>query len=389
MTKRNQSFEAFSAGYLFPEIRRRVEAFVKEHEKVELISLGIGDTTHPLTPHVVKGLEEAAHRMGDRGGYSGYGHERGEKGLRTKISERIYHGKIHPDEIYISDGCKCDLGRWQALFGGEVSIAVQDPAYPVYVDGSLLHGVKKIHYLPCDKENHFFPQLNGMPHVDLIYFCSPNNPTGAVATHAMLEELVEVAKQQHAILLFDAAYAEFIQDPTLPKSIYEIPGARSVAIELNSFSKLAGFTGMRLGWSVVPHELKYECGASVAKDWDRVISTIFNGASNIIQRGGEAVLDEKGWTETKQVISYYLNNAALLKRCFEKEGLKVYGGVNAPYLWVHFPGRKSWDVFEEFLKRYQLITTPGAGFGPAGEEYIRISAFNHLSEIEKAVQRIS
>ncbi len=268
-------------------------------------------------------------------------------------------------------------------------MAVQDPAYPVYVDGSLLQEVQNIEYLSCVKENHFFPDFKAMPRTDLIYFCSPNNPTGAVATHEQLEELVSIATKNRSLIIFDAAYAEYIQDETLPRSIYEIPGARQVAIEMNSFSKLAGFTGVRLGWSVVPPELKYECGTSVSRDWDRVVSTIFNGASNIIQKGGEAVLEDQGWAETQQTIAYYLENASLLKHTLEKRGLSVFGGKNAPYLWAYFPKRDSWDVFEEFLEKYQLITTPGAGFGPAGEGYVRFSAFNHRLSIEKAVQRLN
>lgn len=388
MTKRNGAFDSLRGNYLFQEIKQRVTLFKQKKPEAELISLGVGDTTQPLTPHVVKALMKGAEKLGNKETYTGYGSERGERPLREKINQRLYKGNLDPDEIYISDGCKCDIGRWQTLFGREVTVAVQDPAYPVYVDGSLLQGVPSIQYLPCTRENHFFPDFKAMKRSDLIYICSPNNPTGAVATHAMLEELVFMAKKNHSLILFDAAYSEFIQDPSLPKSIYEIPGARSVAIEMSSFSKLAGFTGLRLGWSVVPKELKYEGGEFVSSDWDRVVSTIFNGASNLIQKGGEAVLDETGWPETRDVIAYYLKNATLLKSTLEKKGFEVYGGVNAPYLWVYFEGKTSWEMFDIFLEEHELITTPGSGFGPSGEGYLRLSALNHFSAISLARQRL-
>ena len=238
--------------------------------------------------------------LGTRAGYSGYGSSQGLESLRCNIKAKIYYNTIQTDEIFISDGAKCDIGRLQMLFGKNVSIAVQDPAYPVYVDGSLIQGVETIVSMPCSPENDFFPNLKALPRTDLIYFCSPNNPTGTAATKAQLEQLVTYAAKNRSIIIFDAAYANFIQDPNLPKSIYEIPGATEVAIEVGSFSKLAGFTGVRLGWTVVPNALKYDDGSSVKADWNRLVSTVFNAASNIAQHGGNAVLEAQGLNEIKK-----------------------------------------------------------------------------------------
>lgn len=388
MVKRNPNFSHLSENYIFSKIAKRVNAYLQKHPKAKLIRLGVGDTTQPLSPHVVDALVKEAELLGTAEGYRGYGEERGDLGLREKIAARIYNNTVDPNEIYIADGCKPDLGRWQACFGGSARVAIQDPAYPVYVDGSLFHGVKNMQLLPCTKDNHFFPDYAKVKECDLIYVCNPNNPTGAVATHAMLEELVAVARKNKSIILYDAAYAQFLQDHTLPSSIYDIPGSRDVAIEMGSFSKLAGFTGLRLGWSVVPNELKYEDGTPLAPDWQRTCTTIFNGASNIVQKAGEAVLSERGWEESKRTISYYLGNAKLLKEALEKQGLEVYGGINAPFLWVHYEGRKSWDVFDELLEKYQLITTPGSGFGPAGEGYVRFSSFGHRKDVQEAIERL-
>lgn len=274
------------------------------------------------------------------------------------------------------------------LLGSEISVAIQDPAYPVYVDGSLIQGVKDMTFMPCTPENHFFPDLKNIFHADLIYFCSPNNPTGAVATKDQLRELVRFAKKNRSMILFDAAYSNYIQDPDLPRSIYEIEGAREVAIEINSFSKLAGFTGIRLGWSIVPEELKYEDGASVRADWNRITSTIFNGASNIAQLGGIAVLEEKGWNEVAHLTQFYLENAKIIRETLQSLGYEVYGGVNAPYLWVRFRGKNSWDVFQKLLEKCHVVSTPGAGFGPAGEGFIRFTAFGHRENILEAAGRL-
>lgn len=387
--KRNPTLSKLKTSYLFPEINLRKRQFLAQHPEASLISLGIGDTTEPLPGIIAGELAEASEGLGTAAGYSGYGPEQGQKALREKISKQIYANLVSPDEIFISDGAKCDLGRLQMLFGSDVSIAVQDPAYPVYIEGSLIQGVKTIIHLPCLPENNFFPDLKAVPRSDLIYFCSPNNPTGAVATRAQLEELVRFAEANRSIIIFDSAYANYIKDPSLPKSIFEIEGAKKVAIEISSFSKLAGFTGVRLGWTVVAEELRYDDGTSVKADWNRLISTVFNGASNIVQKGGCAVLEDNGLQAVTALVDYYLENAKIIKVCMENLGYEVYGGDNAPYLWVRFKGQKSWDVFQHFLEKYHVVTTPGAGFGPGGEEFLRFTAFGHRENVLEAVSRLS
>nr|MBA3816945.1 LL-diaminopimelate aminotransferase [Parachlamydiaceae bacterium] len=294
MTKRNENLKQLSANYLFPEINRRKQLFLEQSPHASLISLGIGDTTEPIPHSISSGLAAAASQLGTLKGYSGYGPEQGIKSLRDAIASKLYRNIVSAEDVFISDGAKCDIGRLQQLFGKEVTVAVQDPAYPVYVDGSLLQGVKQFVYLPCTPENNFWPEWDNSPRTDLIYICSPNNPTGTVATRKQLEELIALAKKNHSIIIYDAAYANYIRDPALPSSIFEIKGADEVAIEVNSFSKLAGFTGVRLGWTVIKDALKYEDGTSVKADWKRVVSTIFNGASNIAQAGGLSVLADQG-----------------------------------------------------------------------------------------------
>ncbi|MDP1835764.1 MAG: LL-diaminopimelate aminotransferase [Chlamydiales bacterium] len=399
MVKRNADIAKLAGGYLFPEINRRKLQFLQQNPKAHLISLGIGDTTLPIPKSAVDGFVEAANRLGNRDTYTGYGPERGSPVLRGRIADVLYHGLVSPDEIFVSDGAKCDLGRLQALFGRNLSIALQDPAYPVYVDSAVLGGITGsyseevlgyagITYMRCVPENGFFPELNKYPRTDLIYFCSPNNPTGTVATREQLEQLVAYAKTNRSIIVFDNAYSSYIQDPALPKSIFEIDGAREVAIEVGSFSKLAGFTGVRLGWTIVPKELKYDDGHSVKSDWERITSTIFNGASNIAQAGGAALLTPEGMQQAQDLISYYLTNAKLLRKKLEELNIAVYGGEHAPFLWVRFPGQHSWDVFEKLLNDAHLITTPGIGFGPSGESFVRLSALGKRSDIEEACQRL-
>lgn len=386
--KRNPHLAALSSNYLFPEINTRKQTFLAKHPQASLISLGIGDTTEPIPSSIVESLKQASQRLGTKEGYSGYGSEQGNQALREKIAAKIYHHRVCAEEVFISDGAKCDIGRLQVLFGSSIKIAVQDPAYPVYVDGSLLQGISTITPLPCLPENGFFPNLDLAASTDLIYFCSPNNPTGAVATHTQLKSLVDFAKTHRSILLFDAAYSTYIQDPSLPKSIYEIEGAHEVAIEIHSFSKLAGFTGIRLGWTVIPEALRYEEGHSIRSDWNRLTSTLFNGASNIAQAGGLAALEEQGLQEIAHQTQFYMENAALLKATLQSLDYTVYGGVNAPYLWLHFPGKKSWDMFQYFLERFHIITTPGSGFGPGGEGFLRLTAFGHRKDILEAIDRL-
>ena len=403
MVKRNPNIAKLPAGYLFPEIGRRRRALLEKHPDAKVISLGIGNTTEPLTPHIAAGLRDAAVRLGTAAGYSGYDDDpKGQallQNLKAGISEKWYRGRVAPEEIYISDGAKCDCGRLQLLFGAGASVAVQDPAYPVYVDGSVMIGASGAHdaergqfggiaYLPCTPANEFFPELSSAPRTDLVYFCSPNNPTGAVSTRGQLKALVDFARRNGSIVVFDAAYAAFIREQGLPRSIFEIEGAREAALEVNSFSKPIGFTGVRLGWTVIPKELAFEDGSPVGRDWSRVTSTVFNGASNIAQYGALAALDDEGLAEMRKTVDYYMENARIIKAGLAGLGLTSYGGVNSPYVWAEFPGRKSWDVFTEILEKAHVVTTPGSGFGPSGEGFIRFSAFGHRADVEEAVGRL-
>ncbi|MCL2067354.1 MAG: LL-diaminopimelate aminotransferase [Treponema sp.] len=397
MIKRNPCIANIKAGYLFPEIAKRRREYAAAHPDAKIISLGVGNTTEPVLPHINAGLVEGAKKLGTVEGYSGYQDE-GLILLREKISAVFYGGQFAADEIFISDGAKCDIGRLQLLFGAGTRVAVQDPSYPVYVDGSVLigaagefagDGYKGITYLPCTAENDYFPDLSMLPPNCLIYFCSPNNPTGAVSTREQLGALVKAAQKNGSFIIFDAAYSEYIRDSGLPRSIFEIEGARTCAIEVNSFSKPAGFTGVRLGWSVVPKELKYSGGESVNADWARIAGTIFNGASNIAQAGGLAALDGNGLKEVRELCDFYLGNARLIRGTLEKLGIKCVGGDNSPYIWAHFPGQDSWEVFAKILDRCQVVTTPGSGFGPAGQSFIRFSAFGHRADVEQACHRLS
>jgi len=397
MLKRNPCIVNIKAGYLFPEIAKRRREYAVAHPEARIISLGVGNTTEPILPHIDAGLVEGARKLGTVEGYSGYQDE-GLLALREKISQVFYHGQCAADEIFISDGAKCDIGRLQLLFGAGTPVAVQDPSYPVYVDGSVLigagggwegSGYRGITYLPCTADNGYFPDLSRLPPHCLIYFCSPNNPTGAVSSRGQLKELVEAARKNGSFIIFDAAYSEYIRDPGLPKTIFEIEGARSCAIEVNSFSKPAGFTGVRLGWTVVSMELKYSGGESVHADWSRIMSTIFNGASNISQAGGLAALDNEGQREIRELSDFYLGNAKLIREALQKLGVSCVGGDNSPYIWARFPGRDSWEVFSEILEKCQVVTTPGSGFGPAGQSFVRFSAFGHRADVEEACARLA
>lgn len=385
--KRNENFKYLKVSYIFPEVNMRKELFLEEHPEAHLLSLGVGDTTKPISKSITKALFQAAKDLGTSDGYSGYGPEQGIFELRRKIAEKIYRNHIKEEEVFISDGAKCDLSRLQMMFGRDISIAVQDPTYPVYVEGSIIMGVKEIVPMPCNPENNFFPDLKSLPRTDLIYFCSPNNPTGAVATRKQLEELVAFAKKNRSIIIFDSAYSIYIQEDFLPKSIYEIEGAKEVAIEVSSFSKLSGFTGVRLGWTIVPKDLKYDDGNSVRADWDRMMTTLFNGASNISQKGGLAVLEDQGMLECKEIAHYYLENAKIIKDTLQTLRYEVFGASNAPYVWVRFK-KPSWDIFQEFLEKYNLITTPGSGFGPSGEGFLRLTSFGKREDVLEAMQRL-
>ena len=403
MIERNTGFANLAAGYLFPEVAKRRREYQAAHPDAKIISLGIGNTTEPLTPHIAKAMADYAMGLGTAAGYSGYGDEQGNNALREKIAKTYYKGMATADEVFISDGAKCDIARIQVLFGRKTPIAVQDPAYPVYVDGSVIvgsagksgkNGYKGVVYLPCTAENDFFPDLNLIPDSSLIYFCSPNNPTGAAASKEQLTKLVKYALKHECIIIYDAAYFAFVRNKGVPKTIYEIEGARKCAIEINSYSKLAGFTGVRLGWSVVPSEIKFADGTPVKQDWNRVMTTLFNGASNIAQAGGLAALDPEGRKETKGLVDYYLANAKLMKKAltgknFAAAGVKVYYTGDSPYLWVYFPQFKSWDIFDKILDECNVVTTPGAGFGPSGEHYLRFSCFGHRADVEEACRRLA
>ena len=399
MVARNSNIAKLPGGYLFPEINRHKAKCSEKNPGATIISLGIGNTTEPLMPHIAEGLVKAAAGLGTSEGYSGYGDEQGFAALREAIAGKLYGGLVKPEEVLASDGAKCDIGRLQLLFGANVSVAVQDPSYPVYVDGSVIMGASGtfdestrqfdgIVYMPCLPENQFFPDLASLPRTDLIYFCSPNNPTGAVATKAQLKDLVDFALANRSIIIFDSAYSEYISDPELPKSIFEIEGARRCAIEVSSFSKPVGFTGLRLGWTVCPKELVFDDGSPVLADWNRIMTTVFNGASNLVQHGGLAALDDQGLAEMRQTVGFYMENAAIIKQCLSDMGLEVYGGTNAPYIWTRFPGRKSWEVFAQILNSAFVVTTPGSGFGPAGEGFLRFSAFGHREQVIEATERL-
>ncbi len=396
----NINYDKLGAGYLFPEIARRAKAFAETHPGVELHRLGIGDTTQPLAPSVVRALQEGAERLSRADTYTGYGDYEGEAFLREAIRDVYRERQIELalDEIFVSDGAKSDSGNIQSIFGPDNVVAVQDPAYPVYVDTNVMAGRTEsfntvtgqyagIVYMPCHEHNGFFPDLPGEK-VDLIYLCSPNNPTGAVATREQLARFVEYARQVRAVIIFDAAYSAFISDPRLPRSIYEVGGAKECAIEVNSFSKSAGFTGVRLGWSVVPKSLCIEDAPAgkVNALWYRRQSTFFNGASNVVQYGGAAALSPKGRRECQTIVDYYMQNARIIREGLTGLGLTCYGGDNAPYIWAKTPnGTRSWDFFDKLLREAHVVTTPGSGFGPSGEGYIRLSAFGRRESTERAV----
>lgn len=403
MAKINLHYRKLCAGYLFPEIGRRIKVYQQENPQAKVHRLGIGNTTEPLTPSVVSGLRDAVDRLAVIETYTGYGDEQGEEVLREALA-RFYLQRgvnLDKDEFFISDGAKPDAGNIQSIFSTANLVAFQDPAYPVYVDSNVIAGRSGAYndnkgnysgfvYMVCNSENGFIPEPPGGK-VDMIYLCSPNNPTGAVAEHKELEKFVDYAREQKAVIIFDASYAEFISDSTLPKSIYEIEGAKECAIEINSFSKFAGFTGVRLGWAIVPHALICEDSepGELHRFWLRRQTTYFNGASNISQGGGLAVLSKEGLKECAAVIGYYMENARVIREGLLDKGLQVYGGLNAPYLWLKVPrGLSSWEFFDKLLYEAQVVGTPGSGFGPSGEGYFRLSAFGHREDIEDAVKSI-
>ncbi|RAM51800.1 MAG: LL-diaminopimelate aminotransferase [Hapalosiphonaceae cyanobacterium JJU2] len=402
----NDNYLKLKAGYLFPEIARRVNAFAEANPDAKIIRLGIGDVTEPLPEACRTAMIKAVEEMGDRATFKGYGPEQGYAWLREKIAQSDFQARgceIDASEIFISDGSKCDTGNILDIFGKDNTIAVTDPVYPVYVDTNVMAGntgiandkgeFEGLVYLPITAENNFTATIPSQK-VDLIYLCFPNNPTGAVATKEHLQAWVEYARANGSIIFFDAAYEAYITDPEIPHSIYEIAGARECAIEFRSFSKNAGFTGTRCALTVVPKTLtaKAADGSNVElwKLWNRRQSTKFNGVSYIVQRGAEAVYSEDGQAQTKALISFYLENAKIIREQLTAAGLAVYGGVNAPYVWVKTPNAlSSWDFFDKLLHTCNVVGTPGSGFGAAGEGYFRISAFNSRENVEEAMKRIT
>ena len=403
----NENFLKLKAGYLFPEIARRVKAFVDGNPEAakRLIRCGIGDVTEALPEAVRYAMHEAVDEMGSRGTFKGYGPEQGYDFLRNAIADHDFKARginVDADEIFISDGSKCDTGNILDIFGRGNKIAITDPVYPVYVDTNVMIGntgdadengaYAGLTYLKCGPENGFVPAIPN-ERVDLVYLCYPNNPTGAVATRAQLEAWVQYALKNDTIILFDAAYEAFIRDPEIPRSIFEIEGARDCAIEFRSFSKNGGFTGMRCAFVVIPKGLTGKTADGTRQAihplWSRRHSTKFNGASYIIQKGAEALYTDEGKSQVKALIEHYMGNAALLVQACKDAGLNVYGGVNAPYVWVGCPaGVTSWQMFDKMLNEANVVITPGSGFGSAGEGYFRISAFNSRANVEEVCTRI-
>lgn len=401
----NDHFQKLPGSYLFAEIARRVKVYQQEHPEADIIRLGIGDVTKPLVPAVIEAMHKAVDEMGCQETFRGYGPDFGYDFLVNAIRENDYASRgveLAFDEVFISDGAKSDVGNIQELFSEDAVIAVTDPVYPVYVDSNAMAGRageyvgdrwNKLVYLPCNAENGFVPPVPDRP-VDVIYLCYPNNPTGTVLTKEQLKVYVDWAKKNGAIIIYDAAYRAFITTPGVPLSIYEVEGAREVAIECNSFSKTAGFTGTRCAYTVVPHEV---CGLDSQGNkvelnamWKRRMATKFNGVSYPIQRAAAAVYTEAGQKQIKEVIDSYMANAKIIRESLVEQGFTVFGGVDAPYIWLKVPeGMTSWEFFDLLLDKCHIVGTPGSGFGPSGEGYFRLTAFNTLEKTKQAMERVS
>ena len=400
----NENYLKLKAGYLFPEIGRRVAAFSEANPDAAVIKLGIGDVTEPLPPAIVEAMHAAVDELATRDSFHGYGPEQGYAFLRDAIAETDYQARgvnITSDEVFVSDGSKCDTGNFLDILGADNTIAITDPVYPVYVDTNVMAGhtgdadeqgrYGKLVYLPVTEENNFVADLPSSP-VDIIYLCYPNNPTGTVASKETLEKWVRYAQENNSLILFDAAYEAFVSDDSVPRSIFEIEGAREVAVEFRSFSKNVGFTGVRCAFTVVPKDLKVtaSCGTEVALHqlWNRRQSTKFNGASYVVQKGAAAAYSPAGREQMKGLIDFYMTNAKLLREGLESVGITVYGGVHAPYVWLKTPNNlSSWDFFDLLLEKGHLVGTPGSGFGASGEGYFRLSAFNSRENVETAIER--
>lgn len=401
MVQINENYAKLPGSYLFSDIAHRTAAFAEMHPEMKLIKMGIGDVTQPLAPAVIEALHEGVDDLAHKESFAGYGPEQGYEWLCCAIVQADFEARgvdLAPDEVFISDGAKSDCGNIGDILGPDNIIAVCDPVYPVYVDANAMAGRAgdydataekwtKIHYMPCMAENDFCPAIPDIP-VDVIYLCSPNNPTGTVLNREQLQKWVDYANEHESLIMFDAAYERFIVEEDIPHSIYEIPGAKTCAIEFRSFSKTAGFTGARCGYTVVPHDLIRD-GQSLNAMWNRRQTTKFNGASYVIQKGAAAIYTPEGAREIEATLDYYRNNARVIKEALTDVGFVVYGAVNSPYAWVKTPnGIGSWEFFTMLLEQVGIITTPGAGFGPAGEGYIRLTAFGDADATVEAMERI-
>ena len=401
MVKINENYTKLPGSYLFSTIAKKVNAFKEQNPDKKIIRLGIGDVTQPLKAGVIENLHKAVDEMGKADTFKGYGPEQGYDFLRSKIAEVDFGKrgvKIDIDEIFVSDGAKSDTGNIGDIFAIDNKVAVSDPVYPVYVDTNAMAGRagdynaesgmwNNLVYMKCTKENGFVPEVP-TENVDIIYICSPNNPTGMAANKQQLKKFVDYALEHKAVILFDAAYEAYISEEDIPHSIFEIEGAKKCAIEFRSFSKNAGFTGTRCGYTVVPKELIID-GVSVNALWNRRQCTKFNGTSYIIQKGAQAVYSEQGQKEVKELVSYYMNNAKIIREGLKEAGYEVYGGVNAPYIWLKIPdGMTSWEFFDYLLENANVVGTPGSGFGPHGEGYFRLTAFGTTENTIEALERI-
>ena len=402
MFKVNEDYLKLPGSYLFSDIAKKVAAYQAANPDKSIIRLGIGDVTQPLAPAIIKRLHEAVDEMADAKTFKGYAPDLGYEFLRKAIVKNDYEergAEVYIDEVFVSDGAKSDSGNIQEIFDKSCRIAVCDPVYPVYVDTNVMAGRtgtydaetglwSDVIYMPCTEENNFAPEIpKETP--DIIYLCFPNNPTGATITKSMLQDWVDYANKVKAVIIYDAAYEAYISEDDVPHSIYECEGARTCAIEIRSFSKNAGFTGTRLGFTVVPKDLKSSDGVSLNALWARRHGTKFNGAPYIIQAAGEAVYSDEGKAQTKEQIAYYMNNAKYIYNGLKEAGYTVSGGVNAPYIWLKTPnGMKSWDFFDYLLDKAQVVGTPGSGFGPSGEGYFRLTAFGSYENTVAAIERI-
>ena len=404
MFRINENFQKLPGSYLFAEVARRVKAYQEKHSDCEIIRLGIGDVTKPLVPAVIEAMHAAVEEMGHEETFHGYGPDFGYDFLINAIREGDYAQRgveVAFDEVFISDGAKCDVGNIQELFSPDAVIAVTDPVYPVYVDSNAMAGRAgdyvdgrwdRLVYLPCNAENGFVPPLPETD-VDVIYLCYPNNPTGTVLTKAQLKRFVDWAKAHGALIIYDAAYRAYVTNPDIPLSIYEVEGARNIAIECNSFSKTAGFTGTRCAYTVIPHEVCGigQHGEKVALNdlWKRRMATKFNGVSYPVQRGAAAVYTPEGQAQIKAVIADYMENARIIRDSLTAKGFTVFGGTDAPYIWLKTPdGMDSWTFFDKLLDECHIVGTPGAGFGPSGEGYFRLTAFNTREKTMQAMERV-